>query len=95
MTNLLNQFIINDQKRKKSMKLTTCVKYSAGSIHKSPTATDVDRYNPDISHEPVTARSPQTLNRIRAHLECRATPTKSTAQRTNSNARRATVPGHL
>lgn len=62
-------------------------------MHKSPTATEVDKYKPDINHEPVTASNPQTLKSIRAHLECRATPTKSTAHRTNRSARTATVPG--
>ena len=38
-------------------------------MHKSPTATELERYNPDMGHEPVTARSPQTLNRISALQE--------------------------
>lgn len=35
-------------------------------MHKSPTATELDRYNPDINQEPVTANNPQTLNSIKA-----------------------------
>lgn len=63
-------------------------------MHKSATATELDKYSPDINQEPVTANNPQTLNRINAHREWRATPTSSTAQRTSNSARTATVPGH-
>lgn len=38
-------------------------------MHKSPTATDDERYIPDINQDPVTARSPHTLNNINAHRE--------------------------
>lgn len=35
-------------------------------MQRSPTATELDRYKPDMSHEPVTANKPQTLKRINA-----------------------------
>lgn len=35
-------------------------------MHKSPTATELDKYKPDINQDPVTANKPQTLNKIKA-----------------------------
>lgn len=66
---------------------------SAGLMHRSPTATDEERYRPDINQEPVTANRPQTLNKMRAQRECRATPTSKTAHKTSNRASVATVPG--
>lgn len=63
-------------------------------MHKSPTATEDDKYIPDMSQEPVTAKRPHTLNKINAQRECRATPTRRTAHNTKSKASIATVPGH-
>lgn len=35
-------------------------------MQRSPTATELDKYKPDISQDPVTASKPQTLNKIKA-----------------------------
>lgn len=84
------------QKLKFFMKNSSFHKYifnSAIAYHKSPTATELDKYNPDISHDPVTASRPHTENTISAHLECLATPTNRTAHKINNSANIATVPG--
>lgn len=61
------------------------------SYHKSPTAIELDKYSPVISHDPVTAIKPHTEKKISAHLECLATPTNKTAHNTNSNPNIITV----